>query len=227
MGATDADDALVVPSGITMTPLPGGAGVLEMTALTLEAGANGPVFYVSLKNIGDTPACDGAVQVQLYDKAQQPLGAGLGGLASKDFYRVNDGSGSLTACIGPGSVTMASVTELPSDLVIEDVGFAVYNCMYFVLDVSPISGLKVEGVQTVGVSDGTAYTGTVTNGLEVAVTNPSVTIFPVNRVGRPLDMATASGSDEVPPAGSWAFQTSAVQSAGSDYAAFPSGTPAQ
>jgi hypothetical protein len=70
---------------------------------------------------------------------------------------------------------------------------------------------------------GTAYTGTLVNGLDVAVSNPSVTVFPVNRVGRPLGVAIGSGTVEVPPGGSWAFDTNTVSAFGIDTYAYPAG----
>ena len=65
------------------------------------------------------------------------------------------------------------------------------------------------------------YTGKVTNGLDVAVSAPAVAIFPVNRVGRPLGQATSSAIVDIPPGGSWAFETSAVDDLGVDYLAYP------
>ena len=100
--------------------------------------------------------------------------------------------------MGPGDVTMAAVTDLPADLAIEDVGSVVYRCPYFALDVVPIDGLTISEVKSVTGGAGTAYTGTLVNGLDVAVSNPSVTVFPVNRVGRPLGVATGSGTLEDP-----------------------------
>ena len=50
---------------------------------------------------------------------------------------------------------------------------------------------------------------------------PTVTIFPVNRVGRPLGAATASSTIDIPPGGSWSFETSPVDDLGVDYVAYP------
>ena len=72
---------------------------------------------------------------------------------------------------------------------------------------TPIGGLTVTGVERSRSSAGTAYTGTVVNTLGSTLSDPSVAIFPVNRVGRPLGMATASVTMDLPPGSTWNFQT--------------------
>jgi hypothetical protein len=74
---------------------------------------------------------------------------------------------------------------------------------------------------------GTVYTGTLSNGLDVAVSDPSVTVFSVNRVGRPLGVAIATGTVQIPPGGSWAFETNTVDMPGADQAAYPAGAMAK
>jgi hypothetical protein len=223
MGGDTGDAALIVPEGLTVTALAGGNGVLDLIALTLRKGPSSTEVYAALRNDGDVPACAAAVSVELFDKTEQSLAAGIGGLLTQHFYRRTDGSGSIAACVGPGDVTMATVMDLPPDLVIEDVGYVVYRCPYFALDVVPIGGLTISQVKRVPGSDGTAYTGTLINGLDVAVSNPSVTVFPVNRVGRPLGMAIGSGTVVVPPGDSWAFETNTVGATGVDHVAYPAG----
>jgi hypothetical protein len=217
------DDALIVPEGLTVTALAGGNGVLDLIALTLRKGRSSTELYAALRNDGDIPACSAAVSVELFDHAGQSLAAGIGGLLTQRFYRVTDGSGAIAACVGPGDVTMAAVTDLPSDIAIEGVATIVYRCPYFALEVAPIDGLTISQVKSVTARAGTAYTGTLVNGLDVAVSNPSVTVFPVNRAGRPLGMAMGSSAIVIPPRGSWAFETNAVNVPGVDHAAFPAG----
>lgn len=220
-GGDIGDDALIVPEDLTVTALPGGNGVLNVIALTLRKGPAGTELYAALRNDGDRPACHAALAVELYDRTQQSVAAGINGLLTQHFYRLADGSGAIAACVGPGDVTMAALTDWPSDIVIEDVGHVVYRCPYFALDVVPIDGLTISEVKAVPGGAGTAYTGTLLNGLDVAVSDPSVTVFSVNRVGRPLGMAIASGTVQVPPGGSWAFETGAVDAPGPDHAAYP------
>jgi hypothetical protein len=210
-----------------VTALAGGSGVLDVIALTLRRGANGAELFVALKNRGEVPACSAAVSVELFDKTEQSMAVGIGGLLTQRFYRLIDGSGSIAACVAPGDVSMAAVTDLPADLVLEAVGHIVYRCPYFALEVVPIDGLTVSQVTTVVDKAGTAYTGTLVNGLDVVVSNPSVTVFPVNRVGRPLGMATGNSAIEIVPGGRWAFETNRVDERGEDYFAFPAGALAR
>lgn len=221
VGGDIGDDALIVPEDLTVTALPGGNGVLNVIALTLRKGPTSTELYAALRNDGDVPACHAALAVELYDRSQQSLAAGINGLLTQHFYRLTDGSDAIAACVGPGDVTMAAVTDLPSDIVIEDVGYVVYRCPYFALDVVPIDGLAISQVKTVTGGAGTAYTGTLLNGLDVAVRDPSATVFSVNRVGRPLGVAIASGTAQVPPGGSWAFETGPVDTPGTGHAAYP------
>jgi hypothetical protein len=223
MGEDTGGDALIVPESLSVTALAGGNGVLEVIAFTLRKGPRNTEVYAALRNVGDIPACSAAVSVELFDKTEQSLAAGIGGLLTQRFYRLTDGSGTIAACVAPGDITMAAVTDLPSDIVIEDVGYVVYRCPYFALDVVPIDGLTISHVEGVPGSDGTAYTGTLVNRLDVAVNNPSVSVFPVNRVGRPLGVASGSGTLEIPPGGSWTFETNSVSVAGVDHLAYPAG----
>jgi hypothetical protein len=220
-GAHAGDDAIIVPEGLTVAALAGGNGVLEVTGFTLLNGPNGAEVYAALKNVGDIPACHAAFSIELFDKTEQSLAAGIGGLLTSHFYRLTDGSDIIAACVGPGDVTMAAVTDLPSDIVIEDVGYVVYRCPYFALDVVPIEGLGISQVQRVNGNTGALYTGTLVNGFDVAVSDPSVTVFPVNRVGRPLGRVIGSGTGEIQPGGSWIFETNTVDTPGVDHAAYP------
>ena len=220
-GGETGDDALVVPPGIDITALAGGNGVFEVMALTLQKGPGGPELYVAVKNVGGVPACDAALSVELFDEAEHSIAAGIGALFTRRFYRLTDGSGTVAACADPGDVTMAHVTDL--DVAIDEVRYVVYRCPYFALDVVPIAGLAIDRVTSVARADGTAYTGTLVNELAVGVSNPSVTVFPVNRAGRPTGAATDRGTNEIPPGGTWAFETNPVDAKMAGYVAYPAG----
>ena len=217
------DDALIVPAGLDVSLEPGGAGVLDVFALTLRDEPDGLALYAALRNDGDVPACDAAFKVTLYDKAAQPLGNWITGLHTKHFFRYDlpDGSSTIAACASPGDVTMAHVATMTADVVAADVGQVVYYYSYFALDAVPVDGLAVTPVNSVTAGGGTAYTGTVVNGLDTAVSDPSVTIFPVNRVGRPLGAATGADATQVPPGATWTFQTNAVDARGLSFSAYP------
>lgn len=220
-GAAEGGDALIVPVGLSVMPLSGGNGVLNLTALTLEEGPSGLQLFAALKNEGATPACDAGLSIQLYDQSQQSVGAGVSGLSTQDFYRINDGSGTRTSCVGPGSVAMAAITDLASDAMVSDIGYVVYSTPYFALDVTPIQGLSVVELAPLTSAAGTSFKGTFRNGLDVAVSDPSVSVFVVNRVGRPLGTATASSSAPVASCGTWTFDTNVVTLRGADAVAFP------
>ena len=218
------NEALVVPADLTVTALAGGNGVLDVIALTLHEGHDGTELYAALKNDGDVPACDAALSVELFDQSQRSLAAGIGALFTRHFYRLSDGSGAVAACAGPGDVAMAALTDLPSDAPIEDVGYVVYRCPYFALDVVPIRGLIVGPVTRVARDGTTAYAGTLFNELDVAVSRPSVTVFPTNHVGRPLGATTGTTTISIPPSGNWSFETNAAETDAADYAAYPAGS---
>jgi hypothetical protein len=221
--AEKGDAARIVPEGLSVTALAGGNGVLDVTALTLRKGASSVEVYAALKNDGEIPACTAAFSVELFDQTGRSLAAGIGGLLTRHFYRLKDGSGSIAACVSPGDVTIAAITDLPADIAVDQVKTIVYRCPYYALEVDPIDGLDIDDMKSVSRDGATTYTGTLVNDLDVAVTKPSVTVFPVNRVGRPLGMAIGSSSHEIPPHGRWTFETSSVDAAVVDYAAYPTG----
>lgn len=223
IGGETGGDALIVPQGLSVSTRPGGCGALTVVALTLRQGPSNGELYAALRNDGDTPACSPAFSVEVFDKTEQSVATGLGGLLVRRFYRLTDGSDTIAACVGPDDVTMVAITDLPSDISIDDVGRILYWCNFWALDLVPIDGISITGVRTVTQGTGVAYTGTLVNGFDVALSSPSVAIFPINRVGRPLGVAVRRGTVEVPPGGSWDFETNTVSEPGVDHAAYPAG----
>jgi len=216
-----AGDARIVPVGLNVTARPGGCGVLNVTALTLRRGPSNGELYAALKNEGASPACSPSFSVELFDEADQPLATGLGGLLVKGFYRLTDGSETVAGCVGPGDVAMVAISDLPAELVVEDVNNVIYGCNFWMLEVEPIAGVTVGDVNVVEQGDGASYTGALVNGLDVALSNPSVAVFPLNRMGRPLGVALGTGTVDVPAGGTWQFETTTVNEAGVDSAAYP------
>jgi len=217
------DDALIAPEGLDVTAHASGCGKLSLLALTLRQGPSNGELYVALKNEGDTPACSPAFSVNVFDKAEQSLAMGVGGLLVQRFYRLADGSGTIAACVGPGDVTMLAITDLPVEVRLEEVGRVEYWCNFWALEVVPIEGFRISEVEVVTRDTGVAYTGALANGFDIAVSSPSVAVFPVNRAGRPLGVAFGRSSVELPAGGSWAFETNSVGEAGVAYAAYPAG----
>jgi hypothetical protein len=149
----------------------------------------------------------------------------LGGLLVRRFYRLTDGSDTLAACVGPGDLAIIALTELPTELVLEDVTRVEYWCNFWALDVAPIDGIDITARRAVARNGRVAYAGALVNRLDVPVPSPAVAVFPVNSVGRPLSVARGAGTDEVPPGGSWDFETNTVMDAGSAHEAYPAHGP--
>jgi hypothetical protein len=155
-----------------------------------------------------------------FDDADQLVTTAGAGLLSGRLYRLDDTT--VLTCIDPGQIAMAAATNLPEDLVIEDLAYLRHRLPTFMVGgITPLAPFIVSDVEILATGTGTVYRGTLTNPLEVTATTPKVTIFPVNRVGRPLGVATSSGAGDIPPGGSWSFETSAVNDPGTGYVAYP------
>lgn len=222
-------DGLVYPKDLSVLPHAGGCGVLKMVALTLRAGDDGSEVYAALKNDSSTPACSPAFSLELFDKDEQSLVSTGGGLLVKHFYQVNDDAGNMAACAGPGDVAMIAVTGLPP-LASGQVAHLDFWCNFWMLDVTPIGELGATNVEAMKQGSTLGYTGTLTNGLDVPVSTPSVNVFPLNAAGRPLGMVSAHGSQAVPAGGSWDFETDQLDAgvldeAAVDQAVYPASGP--
>ena len=217
MAGTASDDLLVVPPGLSNT---GEGGLLTLVAFTLVQESTGPALYAAVRNDGPTPACEVGMLTYFFDKTDQPVGEAGSVVLSGRFYRLP--SGVALSCIDPGQIGMSASTGLPDSIVIGELGYLEHKFPYFGLEgLVAIAGLTVSGVETVMTAAGSAYTGTLTNELDVTVTDASVAIFPVNRVGRPLGMARSSATTDVAPGGSWSFQTGPVDDVGAGHVAYP------
>ena len=224
-GGADGGDPLIVPQGLSVTLEQGGAGTLSLYALTLRDGPGGVDLYAALANDGTVLACDAALKVTFYDKAGQPLGNYINGLYTSQFYlyALSDASTTIAACVSPGHVAMSKISTMTPDFTVSDVGSIVYYYSYFALTAMPLAGLTVGPVTTVTTdAGGIAYAGAVTNNLDQPVTGPSVAVFSLSPSGRPLALTTASDDSQVPAGGTWNFQTAAIDTPGTGYAAFPS-----
>jgi hypothetical protein len=215
------DGALFVPADLPNMPREGDpGGGLTLLSFTLVPGNDGPKLYTAVKNEGDRPSCEAGVTTDFFDKSGQQVASAGSALQGGRFYRLE--SGNVIRCIDPGQIAMAASTELREDIVIADLGHLSHAFPAFVMEgITAVEGLNVEEVMPVAMISGGAYRGKLSNGFDVSVSAPRVTIFPLNRVGRPLGVATSSGTEDVPAGGSWTFETSSVSSLGVDYAAYP------
>ena len=226
MAGQPGDDRLFVPEGLSNISGDGMDQGLTLVAFTLVQEATGPKLYAAVRNESDVPSCEAGMTTYFVDKADQEVTESGSVLQSGRLYRMTDGT--IISCIAPDQVAMAASTDLPSSMMIDQLGYLQHLFPAFTVPgVVSIPGLSVSDVQTVAADAGNAYTGRVTNGLDVAVSAPSVTIFPVNRVGRPLGLATSSATSDIPPGGSWTFETGAVDDLGVDYVAYPAASISQ
>ena len=203
---SDGDDLLFVPDGLPNTNLDGDrAGGLKLVAFTLVREAKGLNLYAAVTNKGDTPVCEAGMTTYFIDKNDQVVTSAGSVLQSKQFYRLDDGV--IIRCIAPGQIAMSAATDLPSDIVIEKLGYLQHRFPAFMIDgLAPIEGFDVSEVQTIARGDSKLYTGKLINRFDKTVTEPSLAIFPMNRVGRPLGVATSKTTTDLPPGGSWSFE---------------------
>jgi hypothetical protein len=214
------DDLLFVPEGLPNTNLDGDrARGLKLVAFTLMREAKGLSLYAAVTNEGDTPACDAGMMTYFVDKTDQVVTSAGSVFQSKQFYRL-DGD-VIVRCIAPGQMAMSAATDLPSEIVIEKLGYLQHRFPSFMIDgITPIEAFDVSEVQTIARGDGKLYTGKLINRFDKTVTDPSVAIFPMNRVGRPLGVATSKTTTELPPGSSWSFESTDVADFGVGYVAY-------
>ena len=222
--AVDGDDRLFVPEGLPNTNESGQDIGLALVAFTLVPGASGPGFYAAVQNVSSAPLCQAGMMLSFYDTAGELVGSGASVLLSGRFYELSDGSGTIISCVAPGQIAMTGETDLPDTIALDQLGSLQHLFPSFNVGVTAVGGLTVTGIEAVASGQGTAYTGTVVNGLGSTLSGPSVAIFPVNRVGRPLGMATASTTDDLPPGATWTFRTDAVDDPGVDQVAYATGS---
>jgi hypothetical protein len=196
---------------------------VTVVASTLVQEAAAPAIYVAVRNDGEAPACNVGMMMDFLDPVGYVVTSVGAGVWSKQYYRLDPDV--ILNCIDPGEIGMAAAA-LPADLVIAELGSLRHSFPGFILqDIVHLEGLTVSGVKTVKTGAGTAYTGKLTNGFDVAVSAPTAAIFPVNRVGRPLGMVTSSAATgDLTPGGSLTFETSPVTDPGAGYQAYAGGT---
>jgi hypothetical protein len=221
-GGTLGDDSIALPEGLPNTLQDGEVGVaLTLIAFTLTQGDHGPELYTAVRNDGHTPACEAGITTYFIDKADRLVATVGSVLQTAQFYQLD--TGKIIRCLDPGQIAMSGSTELPANIELSELAALKHAFPAFTIDgIVPVAALTVDAVQVVNTAAGSAYAGTLSNHLTLPATQPSIAIFPLNRAGRPLGMATASDATELLPAGTWQFQTSTVRDSGVDYAAFPS-----
>jgi hypothetical protein len=223
-GAPGGDDRLFVPEGLPNVNQGGQDVGLVLVAFTLVPGPTGPRFYAAVQNVFATPLCEAGMMLQFYDRGGQLVGSAASVLASDHFYQLTDGSGTVIPCVAPQQIVMTGETDLPDTIVIDQLGSVVHLFPSFNVDVVPAGELAATGVQAVSSGGGTTYAGAVANQIGMTASDPGVAVFPVNRVGRPLGMATATTTGDLAAGGTWTFETTAIDDPGVGQIAFASGS---
>jgi hypothetical protein len=224
LAGSPSDDSPIVPAGLAVTARPGINSVFNVTALSLRPMADGVDLYAAVRNDGEIVACNASFSVELRDKGDQNVGVGISGLMASRFYRFKDGREGILGCVAPGDVTMVAIKSLSLDTPIETVENVVYQSNYWGnLELEAIDGISLASVTAVTRSPGVAYAGTLVNGLEVELSNPTVAVFSLNAVGRPLAVAYGRSTVVLPACGTWDFETGPINDAGVSFAAYPMG----
>lgn len=226
MAGQVGDDLLFVPDGLPNTNINGQDEGLTLLASTLVLEPDGPAFYVAVRNDLDTPLCQPGMTTDFYDKAGQKLTSAASVVQTDRWYGLGDGT--VIACLSPGQIGMAAATHIPNLPDLEELGYLKHLFPTFIVQgITPVEGLTLADVKVVATEAGHAFAGKLVNGLGVTVSAAAVTIFPVNRAGRPLGAATSTAAMDIPAGGSWSFETDTVADLGVNYLAFPSASISQ
>jgi len=228
--AAQSDLRLFVPERVSASQRVGNNSAFDVTAFSLLEGTDGLDLYAAVKNAGDAIACNTSFSLELRDKDDQVVAAGVNGLMARRFYRFADDAGPLAGtvagCLAPGDVTKVAVKGLSLDPPNADVQRVVYYTnSWSNLDLVAIEGVSLEGVSAVTKVNGVAYEGSLVNGLDTALDNPTVAVYPVSAVGRPLGVAYGASAIELAPGGTWHFETNTVTDSGAGFDAYPMGGP--
>lgn len=217
-GPAGPADSYFEPPDLPHVPLDTG-GVLSLVASTLKAGPAGLELYAAVRNGGEAPLCSAAVQVEFYGQQDELIETVSAGVQSGQLYRLPDSSTTIS-CVAPKQTAMVAMTNIPERVVLEDLKSLGHRFPAFQIDgATALDWVSVSELEAVEVAGGTVFQGKVTNSSEVTVREPLVSVFPVNAVGRPLGVATASADVEIPPGESWAFETDVIAERGTDQAA--------
>jgi hypothetical protein len=214
-------ELFVVPDGVTLRELSGSEGGLTLTALTFQATAEGFELYATVKNAGSEPICYGGMTVTFFDATEQALTT-WGEALFSDLYRMDEGAGGFIQCVAGGETALTGTQKLPEGIVIGQLAVLEYSLPAFGLDgVVENDDVSVSPLQLVQVGAETAFSGVIYNNLSETIANPSLAVFTLNEKGRPVGMATASETTEIPAGETWQFDTNPVRDTGSEAVAFP------
>jgi len=220
-GAGGGEELAFVPEGLPSIEAPGEEGGLVLVASTLMQGADGLELYVAVRNDGDAPACEIGAMTSFIGADEQVIETVGLPLQAGHLYEY---SGAVLNCLPPGEIGMGAALDLPDTIVLEELTGLEHRFPAFeVAGIIALNAFKVDDVEVVSGACGSKYTGVLTNQFERGIIPASITIFPVNEVGRPFGAATAT-TEGISAGEGWAFETSSVPNPGSDYVALPDGS---
>jgi len=224
------DTRLFVPETVSASQRIGNNSAFTVTALSLLPGSDGLDLYAAVKNAGEAVACNTSFSIELRDKDDQVVAAGVNGLLARRFYRFADDAGppagTVAGCLAPGDLSKVAIKGLSLDPPNADVRSVVYYTnSWSNLDLVAIAGVSLTGVSAVTRANGVAYEGSLINGLDTTLSNPTVAVYPINAVGRPLGVAYGGSAIELSPGGDWDFETNTVTDPGVGFDAYPMGGP--
>lgn len=181
-------------------------------------------FLAAIRNVSTLTLCSLDLRTRFFDASGLQIGSATG-LVETPPHRGSSGAGSLVDhCLGPGQIGMQSALLDLGSADESEIASATWSVYALNLtDAVPTTDVRVEGVTTTTSSGRSRFTGRVVNGTTGTVSYPSVSIFGVNAVGRPLFESSAISSTTLSPGASWTFETNpSFMETFADYSAFAS-----
>jgi hypothetical protein len=175
-----------VPEGLPNTELEGEGG-LTLIAFTLQQRPERVELLATVRHDGDEPACEPGMLVHFSDHRGALLASVGSTLYGGKLYRLDDAAGTLVRCLPPGEIGMAALVDVPDQVVLDELAYLQHTFPAFTLSgLAPVEGALELAAQPTD----HGYEVTLENALDFAVADPKVAIFSVNRVKRPLGVAT-------------------------------------
>lgn len=182
---------------------------IEVLAFTLrEDDVFGEQYLVAFRSTSvDRELCAIDVTTRFFDSGGASVALAQG---SVETPIARAASGGLTNCLGPGQLGMqAAPLELMDGARLSDITSARWELAATErTDVVASTELEVTNVAAVPTGfGGYEYTGQLQNRTSSSVNDPSVSIFGVNAVGRPLFESSDVELTTIAPSSAWTFQT--------------------
>ena len=182
-------------------------------------------FLLAVRNTYGSPLCALTVDATFFTAGGAEVGT-AGTLVDGPPHRGSSGSGRfVSSCISDGETgMMAAPLYLSAGRTVDEIASGTYVIGAINLtDAVTVADLPVLGVTTApGAFRGSHFTGRVENRGRGTIRNPSVSIYGLNLVGRPLFQSRDLEILSVSLGASWAFSTSPdFEETYASYVAFP------